>query len=152
MRLLLLALLLTASASAQSQPDSTEVGTIMGRVLDAETGEPLVGATVWLVGTRIGAATDLEGRYEISVVPAGQYAVRASYTGYEPVEVDVTAASGETLRLDLSLDAGVWELCGLCAERPQSLAGIYRARVVVQQPDFRYCTPLYPGDSYTVSR
>ena len=152
MRLILIALLLTASASAQSAADSTEVGTVVGTVTDAETGAQLIGANVWLVGTRLGAATDIEGRYEIRDVAVGRHAVRTSYVGYEPTEVEVMVASGETLRLDPSLDAEAWDLCGLCIQRPQSLGGVYRARVVVQRADFRYCTPLYPGDSYTVSR
>lgn len=44
---------------------------IEGRISDAETGNPLIGANVLVQGTTIGAATDSEGRYRI-VVPAGR--------------------------------------------------------------------------------
>ena len=38
-------------------------GSISGRVTDADTGDPLVGANVIIVGTNLGAATDINGEY-----------------------------------------------------------------------------------------
>lgn len=40
-------------------------GTIRGTVLDATTGDGLPGANVFLAGTSMGTATDLDGKYEI---------------------------------------------------------------------------------------
>ena len=40
-------------------------GKIAGRITDAETGEPLPGANIQLEGTSLGAASDLQGNYEI---------------------------------------------------------------------------------------
>jgi len=48
------------------------VGSIDGRVTDKETGAPLVGAGVTVVGTTLGNNTDEDGRYRITGVPVGQ--------------------------------------------------------------------------------
>jgi outer membrane receptor protein involved in Fe transport len=62
-------------------------GKLSGRVKNAETGEPLVGANVFIEDTRLGAATDLDGEYYIINVPAGRYSVTASSMGYQSVTV-----------------------------------------------------------------
>src|ERR1039458_4543515 len=46
---------------------------VQGYVRDEKTGEPLLGATVMLVGTSLGAATDVKGKYIIPSVPPGKY-------------------------------------------------------------------------------
>ena len=62
-------------------------GKIHGKVVDKDTGEPLVGATVSLVGTTRGATTNLDGEYDIIQVTVGVYTVRASYVGYQQVQI-----------------------------------------------------------------
>ena len=57
-------------------------GKIAGRVIDANTGEPIVGANIIIEGTSLGAASDLDGHYIIVKVPSGTYNVVASYIGY----------------------------------------------------------------------
>jgi hypothetical protein len=43
-----------------------QAATLKGIVKDSSTGEPLTGATVYVKGTTSGAATDLDGRFEIT--------------------------------------------------------------------------------------
>lgn len=93
MRLLLAALLLLPLATSGQEADS-ETGRIAGVVTDAETGEPLVGANVWLVGTTLGAATDVEGRFRILDVPAGDHAVQVTYIAYDRLETAVRVEPG----------------------------------------------------------
>lgn len=57
-------------------------GKIVGKVTDAKTGEGLPGANVVIVGTKMGAATDLDGSFVIINVPVGTYTVSASMIGY----------------------------------------------------------------------
>jgi TonB-linked SusC/RagA family outer membrane protein len=57
-------------------------GSVSGRVTDTDTGDPLVGANVIVVGTNLGAATDINGEYSISRVPAGAQRLNANYIGY----------------------------------------------------------------------
>ncbi|MFQ6674895.1 MAG: TonB-dependent receptor domain-containing protein [Fidelibacterota bacterium] len=73
-----LSLLLVSAVSAQT-------GKITGSVIDRETGEPLVGANVIVVGTSFGAATDTEGRFVILDVSPGTYSLRTTYVGYQEV-------------------------------------------------------------------
>ena len=57
-------------------------GSVSGRVTDTDTGDPLVGANVLVVGTNLGAATDVNGEFSISRVPAGAQRLNANYIGY----------------------------------------------------------------------
>lgn len=60
-------------------------GKIRGKVTDAGTGEPLVGANVVVVGTSMGAATNTSGEYTVLNVPAGTYVLKTSYVGYQAI-------------------------------------------------------------------
>ncbi|MFM7153993.1 MAG: carboxypeptidase-like regulatory domain-containing protein, partial [Bacteroidota bacterium] len=80
-KLYLTLLMLAVSLSASAQ--------ISGAVTDAE-GYPLTGVTVQIVGTSIGAVTDLKGNY--SVNGTGD-ALRFSYTGYETQVVMIDGRS-----------------------------------------------------------
>jgi len=57
-------------------------GALSGRVIDAKTGEPLIGASVFLQGTDLGTATDVDGTFRISNIPFKTYNIEASYVGY----------------------------------------------------------------------
>lgn len=48
-------------------------GKIVGTVVDSETGDPLIGANIYLENTSLGSASDLEGRYIILNVPYGNH-------------------------------------------------------------------------------
>lgn len=78
-------------------------GEIRGTLTDAEGKGPLVGATVTVVGTKMGAVSDVDGNYVIANVPAGQYTVRIAYVGYISVQRRVTVTSGP-VTLNAALD------------------------------------------------
>ena len=80
-------------------------GSIVGRVLDKETGDPLPGANVTIRGTTIGGSTDLDGRYSLRNVPAGTQSMRVTYVGYVPATLDVTVGENATLTQDFRLVA-----------------------------------------------
>ncbi len=83
-----------------------EKGTVRGQITSAETGDPLPGANVVLVGTFQGGSTDLDGVYSFKADP-GKYILRASYVGYGVVEKEVVVASGETVTVNLQLSEAV---------------------------------------------
>lgn len=104
-------LALGGAAAAQT------TGTLAGTLLDAETGETLIGATVALRAAASaparGTTTDLDGAYRLPL-PAGTYTVTFSYVGYDAQTVEgVTVAAGETVRIDRQLalaSAGLGEV------------------------------------------
>jgi TonB-dependent receptor len=57
-------------------------GTVKGRVIDRKTGDALPGANIVVPNSSLGAATNLDGRFEIRNVPAGRQTFKASYIGY----------------------------------------------------------------------
>ena len=61
----------------------SQSGMLSGLITDSKTGEPLIGATVILEGTTIGAATNADGRYTVRNIPPKTYNIRASYVGYQ---------------------------------------------------------------------
>ena len=74
-----------------------EVGSVTGLVVDAETGEPMLGVSVMLEGTTMGAATDLDGNYRIQNVPPGTYTLVSNYIGYAKVNVTGVIVDGGKL-------------------------------------------------------
>lgn len=99
---LLLLMLLPGLALAQD-------GTVEGAVTDAETDDPLPGATVQVVGTNVGTATGANGQYELSV-PAGTQTIQVSFVGYETAERQVQVQAGATTTADFSLAPAAEEL------------------------------------------
>ena len=57
-------------------------GKISGRVYDAKTEQPLVGANVIIVGQDMGAASDADGNFTILRVYPGSYELKVTYIGY----------------------------------------------------------------------
>lgn len=103
-------------------PAWAQTGKIAGTVTDAVTGETLPGASVAVVGTSYGAATDGEGRYTIIGVRPDTYTLRASFVGYtETVIENVRVQSGLTTRVEIELSEGAVEFGDeviVTAERP----------------------------------
>jgi hypothetical protein len=79
--------------------------TITGMVRDSQTGDALPGANVLLVGTTMGASTDLLGKYTINNVPAGSYSLRATYVGYKEATASLDVQGGANVSHDFSLIA-----------------------------------------------
>ena len=126
-----LALLLSAGAAAAQ-------GTLTGTVVDADTGEPMIGASVFVTELGTGAATDLDGRYTVRQVPAGSYTVQFSYIGYGAQTVEnVQITSGQTTTINITLSIGA-ELAEVVVEAEEiieanSEAGMLRIRAKAAQ-------------------
>lgn len=59
---------------------------VAGTVSDKD-GEPLIGASVLVVGAKLGAATDIDGNFSITAPANGK--LQVSYVGYEPQTVNI---------------------------------------------------------------
>lgn len=97
--LMMIACAIVSTARAQAP------GTVEGRVVDAETGTPLPGANVVIVGTQRGTTTGEDGRYTLSV-PAGTVTLQVSYVGYSTVRREADVEGGETVTVDVQLQPG----------------------------------------------
>src|SRR3954471_9974218 len=86
-------------ASAQ-----TPTGTITGRVVDRATQQPIVGATVRVVGTTRGAQTSDQGTYRITGVNAGAVNIQALRIGYASITRPLTVTAGGSATMDFSLE------------------------------------------------
>jgi hypothetical protein len=96
--LLLFILLVSQSLYAQNS------ASVFGKIVDASTGEELIGANVFLKGTTIGAASDLEGNFRIENIPPGTYTLIASMVGYTKINVEqLELKPGDSKKLDLTL-------------------------------------------------
>ncbi len=78
--------LLTVLAYSQSS--------ISGKILDGANNEPLVGATVFVLGTNKASITDIDGNFIIQDVPTGDYSLEVSYLGYGTTYQNVSLANG----------------------------------------------------------
>ncbi|MCB0733408.1 MAG: TonB-dependent receptor [Bacteroidetes bacterium] len=91
-----LSLLISLSAlSAYAQN-----GTVRGQVMEDASGQPIIAADVLVVGHPIGASTDLDGKFSISM-PAGTYKIMISYIGLQEITVEnVIVKAGEVTVVD----------------------------------------------------
>lgn len=78
--------------------------TLSGIVVDDETGDPMIGAQVFLVGTKKGANTKVDGTFLIKNIPPGNYTLRFSYIGYSKIDVEnLILTPGESKKINISM-------------------------------------------------
>jgi outer membrane receptor for ferrienterochelin and colicin len=86
-------------------------GILEGLARDKSTGEALPGVNVTIVGTVWGASSDIEGLYQVSNLPAGQYDVKYSLIGYRTLIMrNVTVLPDLRTRIDIELEVSAVEL------------------------------------------
>jgi len=88
----------------------TQTGTIRGFVYDKNTGEPIIFTNVFLKGTQIGASTDVNGYYNISKIPPGDYVISVSALGYGSADESVTVGKGQIINKKLFIESQAQEL------------------------------------------
>lgn len=81
-----------ASAGAEAIPAGH--GELIGTVRAADSGKPLSGASLEVVGTDLAAVTSETGQFRLRAVPSGQVAVTAHYLGYASDTIRVTVQPG----------------------------------------------------------
>ncbi|KAF0151232.1 MAG: TonB-dependent receptor plug [Ignavibacteria bacterium] len=87
---------------------------IIGEVIDEATKEPIPGVNVTIVGSAIGAATDIDGKFDVTNLEIGTYQVRVSAVGYNTiVKSDVVVSSAKPTELLFELSQTVIEFEGI---------------------------------------
>ena len=84
---------------------SGTTGKIAGKLIDASSGDPLIGANVLIENSEMGTATDINGDFAILNIPPGSINVRAMMIGYEPMTItNIFIAVDKTTRVNFELD------------------------------------------------
>ena len=115
--------------SASVNPSVKEVmqvgRSLKGVIVDAKTKEPIIGANVFVKGSNIGTATDVNGRYSMNSVPGiGKYTVTISAIGYTSRDIIVTKE--EELNVEMEEDSYMLDeavVVGYGSQRKASVIG-----------------------------
>ena len=119
---------LAASAVPEQEPSSSPLtlaqvaGKVRGRIVDATTGEPIIGASIHVKGNkRIGAVSDMQGGYTLSAAPGVTLVI--SYIGYETLEVRATEKEQVIQLKESSKTLSELVVVGYTTQRKESLTG-----------------------------
>jgi hypothetical protein len=116
-----IALLATTGAAQQGRIADAARFEVFGVVVDAQTGESLVGAWVGITGTDWGSLTNDEGRFRIPDVSAGPLELTVEQLGYETLAWDGTVQSADDLiRIELGAQPIVLEGLQVVTDRFRS--------------------------------
>jgi len=118
-----------------------QTGKIAGKVTDAATKEPLIGASVVLEDSQTGAATDVDGYYFISNISPGTYTVTVSSIGFRKAVVkNVIVKIDLTTELNVKLESTVINLGTeviIQAERPLVQKDLTSSSVTVSSDEMK---------------
>lgn len=105
MKVITYLLALTALSLSNVYALPAEKGNISGKIIDGKKNEVMIGATVSVQGTTIGAYTDVEGKFVISNLQPGTYNLVVTYVGYQKKVIEsVEVKPKEVTTLYVSLD------------------------------------------------
>ncbi|MFH2055975.1 MAG: TonB-dependent receptor, partial [bacterium] len=113
MSILLLILFSVLTIPFHSLQAADKGGVVSGKLVDAETGESVIGAAVQVDGTTIGCTSDIDGNFIIRNVPVGQQTLIVQCIGYAKTRIEeLKIVKGESTEINLSLtrkvlDAGI---------------------------------------------
>lgn len=110
-----LAVLVSVMFAVSIAVAQTGQGTIKGKMLDKDNGEPLAFANVVLMkgGSQVaGTMTDFDGKFTFPALTPGKYTIQATYVGYQAIQVnDVIVSSGKiTFVKDIKASSGAENL------------------------------------------
>lgn len=94
--------------SVESRGNSEKAQIIKGQVTN-EHGEPVIGATVMIMGKPIGAYTDNDGKFRLNV-PIGSHTIITRYIGYESTNVPIYIYPGQVATLNLTIKQSIAQL------------------------------------------
>jgi len=103
-------------------PTIAQTGKIVGKITDAQTSEPLIGANILIEGTNLGAASNVDGEYMIINVPPKTYTIVAKFIGYQDVvKSNITISINVTTEIDFALSSTEYQLDEVTIVAPKPL-------------------------------
>lgn len=111
---------------------------INGTITDKTSGDVIIGATVQVVSTSLGAATNVNGKFTITNVPIGKQTLLVKSIGYRDQEVSVNLEAGTPLDLSIELITDIFGLdevvvTGVSDATPQRLLAFTVGKVSSEQ-------------------
>jgi len=88
----------------------SQTATIRGFVYEKRTGEPVIGCSVYLEGTTIGTATNVDGYFSINRIPPGSYKLVAQGIGYKKQIKDVAVQADKVINDKIFIEEQVEEI------------------------------------------
>lgn len=110
--------LLTTTLKAAEPVDDNRKPVISGHVKDSQTGEMLIGATVFIQENQTGITTNAYGFYSLSATP-GNYTVMVAFLGFRPYKKTINLDADQTLNISLDPDVAELSEVKVTADRPQ---------------------------------
>jgi hypothetical protein len=146
LRILLVVFFSTGLACAQ-----TLTSTLRGTVRDADTHQPLSGASVQLLDSDRGTTTAADGTFRLENLPIGRYTLTVSYLGYETFVVpELLLESGKEQVLEVGLDATSQQLAEATVRstRPGAFNSV---QTITQEQTLRYAATYLDPARVTTS-
>lgn len=93
---------------------------VKGIIIDKNTNEPLIGASIRVKGTTIGRTTDVDGKFKIANLRKGEHTLIVSYISYKTLEVKVKAGK-DLPEVSIALEADDKMLSGVVIRGQRNL-------------------------------
>ncbi len=107
--------------------------TIKGKIVDEDTGSPLVGASISIQNTALGAVSNVEGFFKIQNIPEGMYTIKFSYVGCVSFQLDSVYINSDTTLSDVLLEFLPPIMCDFRVYTTDQLNAIRDAEKFLQQ-------------------
>ncbi len=101
--LIIVGIMLALATGAKAAPPNPVGASLNGYVMDSESKETLIGATVHILDAKLGSYTNKLGFYSIGGIPQGERKVKISMIGYEKKIVKIDFDKNESIRKDFTL-------------------------------------------------
>lgn len=118
--------------------------TIRGKITDADTGQPLAGATVQVIENQSVVFTDSAGHYRFENVAVGRYRLQASYVGYQTLTVtEILVESGREVLQNLELSESSAALTEVVVRASRSLTQPVSVKTLTIEEVLRFPATYY---------
>ncbi|MCD4679470.1 MAG: TonB-dependent receptor [Bacteroidales bacterium] len=138
-------------------------GTIRGFIYEKESGEPVIFTNAYLLKTKYGSTTDVNGFFVISKIPEGSYTLMVTYLGYDTISMPVTIKGDEIIFKKLFMKKASYSLTSITISADREEARTETKTSVIKitpkqikqiptiggQPDLAQYLQVLPGVIFT---
>ena len=108
--LILLGTIPASLVCAQTASTKENVHCVLGKVVDEQSGDPLMGVVLQLIESQLKVTTDAEGEYTILGVKAGKHTMQVDFLGYETQRIEIVVDGEEVVSKDIQLSVKNYDM------------------------------------------